>query len=56
MLPYVLVVVVVLISLLGLAKLNRSRQFHEVPWTSLVTWAILFGGGIAIWLAAVHGH
>jgi hypothetical protein len=36
MLPNVLVVVVVLISLVGLAKLNGSRQSHRVPWTSLV--------------------
>ena len=56
MLPYVLVLAVVLIFLVGLAKLNRSRQFHGVPWTSLLAWAILFGGGVAIWLAAVHGH
>jgi hypothetical protein len=56
MLPYVLVVAVVLIFLVGLTRLNRSRQFHGVPWTSLLTWAILFGGGVAIWLAAVYGH
>jgi hypothetical protein len=54
--PYFLVATVILVLMLGVAKLNGARQSHDVPWTSLVIWAVLFTGGIAVWLRAIYAH
>ena len=53
--PYLLLAVAILIMIRGLVKLKGSHPSHGVPWVSLLTWAVLFGGGLAAWLMAARG-
>jgi hypothetical protein len=53
---YPLVAVAVVILIVGLTRLGGSWQRHTTPWPSLLVWAILFVGSLALWLNAGHGH
>jgi len=54
---YLLLAVVTVIALFGIAKISRTaRPLHGVPWGSLLVWAVLFGGGLTIWLMSARIH
>jgi hypothetical protein len=53
---YVLVAAAVVILIAGLTRLGGLRPRHPVPWPSLLVWAILFVGGLALWLNTGHVH
>jgi hypothetical protein len=54
---YLLLAVAAMIVLLGISKVARTAQpGHVVPWGQLLVWAILFGGGLSIWLMATRIH
>jgi hypothetical protein len=54
---YLLLAVAVLITLLGLAKVSRTAPTaHRIPWGQLLLWAVLFGGGLSIWLISARIH
>ena len=54
---YLLLAVAVVIVLIGISKVARTTQQGDtVPWGQLLVWAILFGGGLSIWLMATRVH
>jgi hypothetical protein len=54
---YLLVAIAAGVFLVGLAKVSRNTQpTHDVPWGSLFIWALLFGGGLLIWLLSARIH
>ena len=53
---YLLVATAIVILIVGLTRLGGLRQRHCVAWPSLLIWAILFVGGLAVWLNTGHGH
>jgi hypothetical protein len=52
-----LLTVAAVIVLVAISKVARTAQpGHAVPWGQLLVWAILFGGGLSIWLMATRAH
>jgi hypothetical protein len=52
---YLLLAVAAAIVLIGISKVARTAQpGHGVPWGRLLGWAILFCGGVSIWLMATR--
>jgi uncharacterized membrane protein YsdA (DUF1294 family) len=54
---YLLLAVAVVVMLFGLGKVSRTAQpSRRIPWGPLLLWAVLFGGGLSIWLASARIH
>ena len=51
-----LLVAVVLIFILGLARLGGLRRPRVMPWGLLLVWTVLFFGGLSLWLVAYHSR
>lgn len=54
---YLLLAVTAVVMLVGVAKVIRGAEpSHRVPWGQLLIWAVLFGGGLSIWLFSTRIH
>ena len=54
---YLLLAVAAVVILFGVAKVTRTAEpSHGVPWGQLLMWAVLFGGGLSIWLLSARMH
>ena len=54
---YLLLAVAALVMLFGLGKVSRTAQpSRRIPWDQLLLWAVLFGGGLSIWLISARIH
>jgi uncharacterized membrane protein YsdA (DUF1294 family) len=54
---YLLLAVAVGVMLFGLGKVSRTAPpAHRIPWGQLLLWAVLFGGGLSIWLISARIH
>jgi len=54
---YLLLAVAAVVALFGIVKVSRITQpSHGVPWGQLFMWAVLFGGGLSIWLLSARVH
>ena len=55
MMAYLLLAVAAVVVLFGVAKVSRTAQpSHGVPWGQLLVWAVLFSGGLTIWLLSTR--
>ena len=54
--PYLLIVIVGVIMLVGVAKISRQAQTHGTPWGALMVWAVLVVSGILVWTVAARMH
>jgi hypothetical protein len=55
---YLLLAVASIVMFVGVAKVSGHAQpGHAVPWRQLLVWAVLFAGGLPIWLLSprIHG-
>ena len=53
--PYLLLAVAALVMLFGVAKVSRTpKPLRGMPWGQLLVWAILFCGGLSIWIMSAR--